>query len=109
MSSAVDHLLHQVKHKGDTELQQEYLGRFLCTKSSWRGKYRRILGITATAVVTLYPDTLAVTNSWDFVNDFDLESAAVGASDAEEPEFILTARGDKKVQPKHRPAACAHQ
>lgn len=74
------------------------------TKSSWRGKYRRILGITPRAVVTLYPDTLEVTNVWEFVNDFDLEGVTAGPSDAEEPEFTLSVRADKKVC---TPCACS--
>ena len=60
------------------------------------------MGITARAVVTLYPDTLEVTNVWEFVNDFDLDAVSVGPSDAEEPEFSLSVRADKKVR------ACAH-
>ena len=97
--AAVDRVLHQIKgkHQETPEFPPDCIARFLCTKSSWRGKYRRILCITPTSVVTQYPDTLAITNVWQFTDDSDIDGSGVGPSDAEEPEFNLSARTDKRV------------
>lgn len=97
--SAVDRVYHQLKHKQHegSDLPPDSIARFLCTKSSWRGKYRRIICITPTSVITQFPDSLAVTNAFSFVEDSDIDGISLGASDAEEPEFILSARTEKKV------------
>lgn len=72
--------------------------RFLVTKLSWRGSYRRLLCITPTHILTLYPDTLAVTNSWAYAGDHDLAGVEVGGEHgAEGGVFTLHFRRDKKV------------
>ena len=97
--SAVDRVFNQMKgkHQESSELPPDCVARFLCTKSSWRGKYRRIICITPTSVVTQYPDTLAITNTWQIANDSDVDGISIGASDVEEPEFAISARTDRKV------------
>ena len=40
------------------------LGRFMVTKASWRGRYRRVLVVTRSAVLTLHPEDGSVTNAW---------------------------------------------
>lgn len=68
------------------------------TKLSWRGSYRRLLCITPTHLLTLYPDTLAVTNSWAYAGDHDLAGVEVGGEHgAEGGVFTLHFRRDKKV------------
>lgn len=44
----------------------EELARFLVTKHSWRGKYKRILSIGSLAICTLNPQTLENTNTWPY-------------------------------------------
>jgi hypothetical protein len=53
--------------------------------------------ITPTAVITQHPDNLAITNTYAFVGEADIDGVAVGASEPEEQEFTLSARSDKKV------------
>jgi DnaJ family protein C protein 13 len=71
--------------------EPEYLARYFVVKHSWRGRYRRILCIEASGVVTLDPGTLAVTNSYDFGADFDR-----AAPDSNASEFTLSVRTDGK-------------
>ncbi len=72
--------------------------RFLATKLSWRGSYRRLVCITPTHLLTLYPDTLAVTNSWAYAGDHDLAGVEVGGEHgADGGVFTLHFRRDKKV------------
>ena len=70
------------------------VGRFLCTKITWRGKYPRVLCITPSAVVTQHPDNLAITNTWTFIGDPDIDSVSVGPGPT---EFSLSARKDSRV------------
>ncbi|KAK1696170.1 hypothetical protein QYE76_012867 [Lolium multiflorum] len=71
--------------------EPEYLARYFVVKHSWRGRYRRILCIEASGVVTLDPGTLAVTNSYDFGAEFDR-----AAPDSNANEFTLSVRTDGK-------------
>ncbi len=76
----------------------EALARFMVTKASWRGRYRRVLAITPTAVVTQHPDDLAVTNSYSFVGAVsDLDDAAPGGGSGDDQELVLTVRSDARV------------
>ena len=70
------------------------VGRFLCTKFTWRGKYPRVLCITPSTVVTQHPDNLAITNTWTFIGDPDIDSVSVGPGPL---EFSLSARKDSRV------------
>ena len=97
--SAVDRVFNQMKgkHQEVPDFPPDCIARFLCTKSSWRGKYRRIICITPTSVVTQYPDSLAITNTWNLTGDSDIDGITVSPSDAEEPEFAISARTDRRV------------
>ncbi|KAL6642638.1 hypothetical protein ACP70R_020819 [Stipagrostis hirtigluma subsp. patula] len=69
--------------------EPEYLARYLVVKHSWRGRYRRILCIATSGVVTLDPGTLALTNSYDAGAEFD-RAEPLGA----DAEFTLAVRTD---------------
>ncbi|KAF0894767.1 hypothetical protein E2562_003651 [Oryza meyeriana var. granulata] len=56
---------------------------------SWRGRYRRILCIAFSGLVTLDPATLAVTNSYDVTFSFDRATPESNAA-----EFMLSVRTD---------------
>jgi hypothetical protein len=96
-AGAVDHLIAQMRKQQDPQMPPDCVGRFLCTKSSWRGKYRRIMCITPNAVITQHPDNLSITNTYSFTGEPDIDGVTVGASEAEEQEFVLSARSDRKV------------
>ena len=96
--AAVDHLIGQMRRNQEAQTPPDCVARFMCTKHSWRGKYRRIFCITPHALVTQHPDTLAITNSWSFVGEPDIDAVAVCASDAEDNEFIISARQDAKAR-----------
>lgn len=49
------------------------------------------------AILQLYPDSLAVTNSWAFAGDHDLAGVEVGGEHAEGGLLTLHFRRDKKV------------
>lgn len=49
----------------------EYLARYLVVKHSWRGRYKRILCLSSSAIITLDPNTLSVTNYYDVASDFE--------------------------------------
>ena len=92
----LDHLLH-FRQAADGQIPPDCIGRFLCTKVSWRGKYRRILCITTAGITTQHPDSLSITNQWEFTGDADIDGISVPASTAEEQELTLSVRQDKKV------------
>ena len=73
-------------------------GAFLVTKLSWRGRYHRILVVNATHILTFYPDSLTLTNSWALAGDHDLAGVEVGGEHPSEGgTFTLQFRRDKKV------------
>eukprot|EP00891_Asterochloris_glomerata_P003749 jgi/Astpho2/3749/Aster-x0176 len=104
--SGLDKLMH-VRRPADGQTPPDCLGRFLCTKSSWRGSYRRIVGLTPTAVFTQHPESLSVTNSWSFVGDPDIDGVAVSSSDPE--EFTISARQDGKSRYKPSKFSCCQR
>ncbi|KAK3153377.1 hypothetical protein QOZ80_2BG0171510 [Eleusine coracana subsp. coracana] len=71
--------------------EPEYLARYFVVKHSWRGRYRRILCIASSGVVTLDPATLNLTNSYDAGTEFD-HAEPLAASD----EFALFVRTDAR-------------
>ncbi|XP_065848842.1 dnaJ homolog subfamily C GRV2 isoform X1 [Euphorbia lathyris] len=73
----------------------EYLARYLVIKHSWRGRYKRILCISNASIITLDPNTLSVTNSYDVASDFDGGSPIIGR-DENSNEFNLSVRTDGK-------------
>lgn len=77
--------------------EPEYLSRYLVVKHSWRGRYKRIFCISSSAIITLDPSTLAVTNSYDVSNDFEGASPALGRGDDGDGgalEFTVSVRTD---------------
>ena len=95
--TAVDNVLQRLRKHSSRPRQGEFLARFLVTKLSWRGNYRRILGISSTSIVTIHPETLVVTNAWSFAGD-DPEISAVETKN-EHPEgsvFVIHFRKDKR-------------
>ena len=92
--AAVDHLIAVLRTNKDPRMPPECVGRFLCTKFTWRGKYLRVLCITPTAVVTQHPDNLAITNTWSFSGGSDIDSIVVGPGPL---EFSLSARKDSRA------------
>ncbi|XP_022144872.1 dnaJ homolog subfamily C GRV2 [Momordica charantia] len=73
--------------------EPEYLGRYLVIKHSWRGRYKRILCISAASIITLDPSTLAVTNSYDVSSDYEGAAPIIGRDDNSN-EFNLSVRTD---------------
>ncbi|CAM6086907.1 unnamed protein product [Calypogeia fissa] len=76
--------------------EPEYIARYLVTKHSWRGKYKRILCISQSGITTLDPTTLQVTNSYDLLTDY--EGSAPVPSNRDDPmqqlalEFTMSVR-----------------
>lgn len=95
--AAVDHLIAVLRANKDPSMPPECVGRFLCIKFTWRGKYPRVLCITPSAVVTQHPDNLAITNTWTFAGGSDIDGIAVGPGPL---EFSLSARKDSRVNTK---------
>ncbi|KAK9868448.1 hypothetical protein WJX84_004951 [Apatococcus fuscideae] len=86
------------------------IARYLCTKHSWRGKYRRLLCVTPTALVTVKPDNLVVTNSWQLDDDPDIDGITIGSfQHGDELEFSILARQDKKSKFKAQKFTCKHR
>ncbi|KAK4764687.1 hypothetical protein SAY86_025777 [Trapa natans] len=75
--------------------EPEYLSRHMVIKHSWRGKYKRILCISSSAIITLDPNTLSVTNCYDVENDFEGASPVL-SRDENSTEFNLSLRTDGK-------------
>jgi len=79
---------------GDVPAEElDYLARYLVTKHSWRGRYKRILCISQVSIVTLDPATLNVTNSYDVLNDFEGAAPFFGRDDNAN-EFTISVRTD---------------
>ncbi|KAK8945096.1 hypothetical protein KSP39_PZI008112 [Platanthera zijinensis] len=77
--------------------EPEYLSRYMVVKHSWRGRYKRILCISSSSIITLDPSTLAVTNSYDVYNDFEGAAPALGRGDDGDggaQEFTVSVRTD---------------
>ncbi|XP_048227952.1 dnaJ homolog subfamily C GRV2 isoform X2 [Ricinus communis] len=82
-----------------TQEEPEYLARYLVIKHSWRGRYKRILCISNVSIITLDPNSLSVTNSYDVASDFEGASPIVGRGDENlnsNHEFNLSVRTDGK-------------
>ena len=97
---AVDNLLHAATRRvsADGSVAVNCLARFIVTKHSWRGKYRRVLCVTPTSLFTQHPENLQVTNIWSFVDDPDIDGIVVPPEAEGEHELILSCRNDKKVR-----------
>ncbi|XP_058807941.1 dnaJ homolog subfamily C member 13 isoform X2 [Phymastichus coffea] len=69
---------------------------FLVTKHSWKGKYKRIFSIGSMGITTYNPNTLDVTNKWeysDFISVQPTNKNQVGSH-----EFCITMRKERKVE-----------
>ncbi|KAL9261887.1 DnaJ homolog subfamily C GRV2-like protein [Drosera capensis] len=75
--------------------EPEYLARYMVVKHSWRGRYKRILCLSDTAIVTLDPGTLNVTNSYNVGSDFEGAGPVLGRDESSN-EFNLIVRTDSK-------------
>ncbi|KDO80431.1 hypothetical protein CISIN_1g000052mg [Citrus sinensis] len=73
--------------------ETEYLARYLVVKHSWRGRYKRILCISNATIITLDPNTLAVTNSYEVASDFEGATPIIGRDDNAN-EFNISVRTD---------------
>ncbi|KAF0912078.1 hypothetical protein E2562_012977 [Oryza meyeriana var. granulata] len=71
--------------------EPEYLARYFVVKHSWRGRYRWILCIASSGLVTLDTATLAVTNSYDAAFSFDHAAPESNAA-----EFTLSVCTDAR-------------
>lgn len=78
-----------------TAEEPDYSARYMVLKHSWRGKYKRILCISNSAVVTLDPNSLAMTNYYDVGSDFE-GAAPIPSRDDNSYEFNLSLRTDGK-------------
>ena len=97
--TAVDNILQRLRKQREEQQghdEEETAARFLVTKLSWRGNYRRILAVTSTSIITQHPDSLAITNAWTFANDPDIAGVEVGGESADGGAFTLQFRKDKK-------------
>lgn len=74
--------------------EQEYIARYLVVKHSWRGRYKRILCISESSIITLDPNTLSVTNAYES-SDFDGAAPVLGRDELSN-EFTITARTDSR-------------
>ncbi len=61
--------------------EPEYLARYSVTKHSWRGKYKRILCLSPTQIITLEPTTLQTTNVYDVSTDYESAAPVTGGRD----------------------------
>ena len=97
----MDHVFHSMRRGGappDIAPPPDVLARFLVTKVSWRGRYRRVLSITPSAVLTQHPDDGTITNVWQFTgSEPDLEGASPSGGSADDLEFVLSVRKDSRV------------
>ena len=79
------------------------VGRYVCWKISWRGRYRRVIYITPFELVTFDPTVSKITNAYSLgPNDPDIDGVQLGSGGGtgqqeDEGEVIINARGDKKV------------
>ncbi|KAK6156515.1 hypothetical protein DH2020_010763 [Rehmannia glutinosa] len=73
--------------------EPEYVARYMVIKHSWRGRYKRILCISSYSIITLDPNTLSVTNSYDVGSDFEGAAPIIGRDDNSN-EFNVSVRTD---------------
>lgn len=66
---------------------------FLVTKHSWKGKYKRILGVGTTGVSTYNPDKFDLTNRWPYSDVVSVVPNKTGNIH----EFQLSVRKEKKL------------
>ena len=67
------------------------VARYFTTKHSWRGKYKRVYSVGRRAITTLNPQTLEVTNQWEYKDFLD-----IGPNPKVDNEYIITVRKSAK-------------
>ncbi|XGW25046.1 hypothetical protein V3C99_006459 [Haemonchus contortus] len=66
---------------------------FLVTKHSWKGKYKRIFSIGTLAITTYNPQTLEITNQWQYEDFIAIKPSPRNASsDSKQDEFVIHVR-----------------
>ncbi|CAJ0944421.1 unnamed protein product, partial [Mesorhabditis belari] len=70
---------------------------YLLTKLSWKGKYKRIFSIGTLCVTTYNPQTLEVTNQWNYEDIISIKPSPKNTPDARtQDEFIVLFRKKDK-------------
>ena len=78
-----------------TAEEPEYLSRYLVVKHTlWRGRYKRILCISHSMIITLHPNTLAVTNSYNLPADYEFSEPVMDDESLQEFKIKLR-RGNR--------------
>ncbi|EYC29231.1 hypothetical protein Y032_0006g2855 [Ancylostoma ceylanicum] len=66
---------------------------YLVTKHSWKGKYKRIFSIGTLAVTTYNPQTLEITNQWQYEDFIAIKPSPKNAtSESRQDEFVIHIR-----------------
>lgn len=105
--SAVDTIFQRLRTHRESLRPTDCLARFLVTKLSWRGNYKRILCITPTAIITQYPDSLTETNAWSFTGDANITNIELGAEKAEGDIIIFHIKSTKGIGGNEVKFACS--
>lgn len=104
--NAVDSILQRLKKpRQDGGSAKGVMARFVVTKMSWRGSYRRIMVITRDAIVTCHPDTMSVTNVWMLDRDL-LSVAPNGPNSQDAAGGVVVLQFKKKTGSKETRFAC---
>jgi hypothetical protein len=83
INTAMERLLSGLRHARPEVKPADCVARYVVVKHSWRGKYKRVLCITPTAVHTQNPEAhLAITNTFTFGAVRFLFGAEVGGREA---------------------------
>lgn len=91
------------KHKASLK-PADCLARYVVTKHAGmlRGSYARVMCFSLDGIYTQNPeDHLFITNTYKFCGsdgDCDVESISVGGGVGDEAEFVLVAKGEKRVR-----------
>lgn len=87
--------------------EPEYVARYTAVKHSWRGRYKRIMCISSSAIITQDPGTLAATNRYDLVTEFDGVTPSPGKD--ETLDFSLSVRAGERGKFKPIKFSCRNR
>uniref|UniRef100_A0A7E4V2Q6 J domain-containing protein n=1 Tax=Panagrellus redivivus TaxID=6233 RepID=A0A7E4V2Q6_PANRE len=65
------------------------IGCFLVTKHSWKGKYKRIFSVGTLAITTYNPQTLEITNQWNYGEFFGANPESRAGGSGARDEFVI--------------------